>query len=348
MSCNCTARSRMRTSQSWPDRTAAALHRGLRGASPRAFSLLSVGAIVVTASFAWAADASITILTSRMNSPHYPMAVALARVLSKMSTPVKATAQSTKDAVETLGPLDEGRADLALASGDSLSAAWQGSENAGFFKPLKNLRGVASLYPNYIQFVARADSGVRTLRDLKGKRVSVGVPRSSIEQDARAILAAAGVSYRDLGRLEYLPFGESVELIKDGKLDATLQSATIGVSTLRDLAASLDLVFVPVPVDILRKVNDPAYLKATIPANTYRGQRSDVPTAAVVNVLVTREDMNDDVVYQMTKALWSDIDQLIGAHPAAHDTERTRALLGMVVPVHPGAERYYREAGILK
>src|SRR5665811_86655 len=130
--------------------------------------------------------------------------------------------------------------------------------------PLKKLRGIAGIYPNYIQIVASADSGIKTLADLKGKRVSVGAPKSGTELNARAVLKAAGLSYKDLAKVEYLPFGESVELMKNRQLDVTLQSAGLGVSAIRDLAVSVKMVVVAVPAAVVAKIGDAAYLPATI------------------------------------------------------------------------------------
>ena len=144
---------------------------------------------------------------------------------------VKATAQVTKAPAESLNLLQAGRGELAFAPGDVLSAAWRGDEEAGFRMPLKKLRGLSATYDNYIQIVARADSGIRTVADLKGKRVSVGTARSATELSARAIVRAAGLSYKDLAKVEYLPFGQSVELMKERQLDATLQSAVAGRRT---------------------------------------------------------------------------------------------------------------------
>ncbi|HXT04397.1 MAG TPA: TAXI family TRAP transporter solute-binding subunit, partial [Casimicrobiaceae bacterium] len=146
----------------------------------------------------------------------------------------------------------------------------------------------------------------------------------------------------------YLPFGESVELMKNRQLDATLQSAGLGASSLRDLAASVDIVVVPIPAEVIRKTHDPAYLPATIPANTYRGQTGEVHTAAVQNFLVTREEVSIDIVYGMTKALWTNLDQLVAAHSAAKAIDLKHALDGMPLPLHPGAEKYYKEVGIIK
>ena len=136
--------------------------------------------------------------------------------------------------------------------------------------------------------------------------------------------------------------------MKNRQLDATLQSAGLGVSSLRDLATSVEIVVVTIPADIIKKTNDPAYLPATIPANTYRGQTADVQTAAVQNYLVTHEGVSNDTVYGMTKALWTNLDQLTAAHSAAKAINLKNALAGMPVPLHPGAEKYYKEVGALK
>ncbi len=136
-------------------------------------------------------------------------------------------------------------------------SAWQGEADAGFPQPLKKLRGIAAIYPNYIQIVASKESGIKTLADLKGKRLSVGAPKSGTELNARAILAAAGLSYKDLGKVEYLPFGDSVELMKNRQLDATLQSAGLGVASIRDLSTSVEIVMVEVPAELVDKAGAP-------------------------------------------------------------------------------------------
>ena len=139
--------------------------------------------------------------------------------------------------------------------------------------------------PNYIQIVASQESGIKTLADLKGKSLSVGAPASGTELNARAIFAAAGMNYEDLGKVEYLPFAESVELIKNRQLDATLQSAGLGVASIRDLATSLPITVVAVPAEIVAKIGAPYRRASTIPAGTYEGQAADVATAAVGNFL---------------------------------------------------------------
>jgi TRAP transporter TAXI family solute receptor len=305
-------------------------------------------ALALGAGPAVAADQFINVLTGGTSGVYYPLGVALANAIGKALPQVKTSVQATKASVENLNLLQAGRGEIAFTLGDSLSDAWKGNEDAGFKTPLKKLRGIAAIYSNYIQIVARADAGIKTLADLKGKKVSVGAPKSGTELNARAILGAAGMSYKDFAKVEYLPFGESVELMKNRQIDVTLQSAGLGVSALRDLATSVDIVVVAIPADVIKKTNDPAYLPAIIPANTYRGQTTDVPAAAVQNFLVTHEGVSDDIVYGMTKALWTSLDQLTAAHSAAKAIDLKHGLEGMPVPLHPGAQKYYKEVGLLK
>jgi TRAP transporter TAXI family solute receptor len=313
-------------------------------------SILVVAALAAMAFTAGRAQAQqfINILTGGTGGVYYPLGVALANVYAKGIPGSQPTAQATKGSVENLQKVSKGEGELAFTLGDSLSFAWNGNAEVGFPTPLKNLRGVAVTYSNYIQILASKDSGIKTLADLKGKRLSVGAPKSGTELNTRAVLAAAGITYKDLGKVEYLDFNQSVELIKNRQLDATLQSVGLGNSALRDLATSVDIVVVPVPADIAAKIPDKAYAPVTIPANTYRGQTTDVPTVAVANVLVTSDKQSTDLVYQMTKLLLENLDLLAAAHAAAKDVKLGNALNGMPIPLHPGAEKYYKEKGLIK
>ena len=229
-----------------------------------------------------------------------------------------------------------------------MALAVKGDEEAGFPGPLDKLRGVAAIYPNYIQVVASQDSGIKTLADLKGKSLSVGAPASGTELNARTILAAAGMSYDDLGRVEYLPFAELVELMKNRQLDATLAvgGARGGLDPRSRRRRCRSRSWRCRPRSSARSARP--YLAATIPAGTYDGQDADVATAAVGNFLITSEAVSDDTVYAMTKLLFDNLDQLAAAHAAAKAIDPAKALDGMPLPLHPGAERYYREAGLLK
>ncbi len=310
--------------------------------------LVLAGVTMLAAAPAQAQQQFINVLTGGTSGVYYPMGVALSQIYAKAMPNVKTSVQATKASAENLNLLQAGRGEIAFTLGDSLSDAWKGDAEAGFKTPLNKLRGVAGIYPNYIQIVAAADSGVKTLADLKGKRISVGAPKSGTELNARAIFKAAGMTYKDFSKVEYLPFGESVELMKNRQLDATLQSAGLGVSSLRDLATSVKIVIVPIPADVVTKVGDPAYQAGTVPANTYEGQSADVATAFVQNFLVTHEGVPADTVYQMTKSMFDNLDHLVAAHAAAKAIRKDKALVGMPLPLHPGAEKYYRESGLVK
>ncbi|HXZ49780.1 MAG TPA: TAXI family TRAP transporter solute-binding subunit [Usitatibacter sp.] len=316
---------------------------------PRLLRPLVAAAVLAAASgLAFAQQQYINILTGGTSGVYYPLGVAMSQLFTKAIPDAKVSVQSTKASVENLNLLEAGRGELAFTLGDSLSDAWNGNADAGFKTPLKKLRTVAGIYPNYIQIVASADSGIKTLADLKGKRISVGAPKSGTELNARAVLKAAGLTYADFSKVEYLPFGESVELMKNRQLDVTLQSAGLGVSSLRDLATSIKIVVVPVPPEVVKKVGDPAYQPSVIPAHTYEGQDQDVPAVAIQNFLVTRVGVPDDVVYKMTKAVFENRDALIAAHSAAKGITKEDALKSLPVPLHPGAAKYFREIGLLK
>lgn len=292
------------------------------------------------------AQTSISVLSGARGGPPLAVAEALTRIYSTAIPDLKATTQVTRAPGESLIRVQAGQGELALAPGDLVAAAWRGDEQAGFKTPLDKLRGLSAAYDSYVQIVARADSGIRTVADLRGKRVSVGTARSSSELAARAMMKAAGMSYKDLAKVEYLPFGQSAELVKERQLDATLQSTVAGAASLRDLATAVKLVVVAIPPEVVARAGD-VYRPATIPANTYAGQTTDVPTAAVRNFLVTQSAMPDELAYRMTKALYEHLDALHAAQAVTKSIRLETALTGLPVPLHPGAERYYKEVGLI-
>lgn len=310
-----------------------------------AIAAIASASIALSAASTGAAE-FINVLTGGTSGVYYPLGVAISKIYGDKIEGVRTQVQATKASVENLNLLQQGRGEIAFSLGDSVKLAWEGNTDAGFKAPLDKLRGIAAIYPNYIQIMASKESSIKTVADLKGKSLSVGAPKSGTELNARAILAAAGMSYDDLGKTEYLPFAESVELMKNRQLDATLQSAGLGVSSFKDLATSLDVQMVAVPEEIATKLGAP-YIAATVPAGTYQGQDSDVQTVAVVNFLVTHSEVSDETAYQMTKQLFENIPALTAAHKAAENIRIEDALKGMPIPLHPGAERYYKEKGLL-
>ncbi len=309
--------------------------------------LVAAGAFaLVFAAGAAKADQFINVLTGGTSGVYYPLGVALSEIYAGGHR----------------GRAHPGAGDQGLGREPQPAAAGQGRDRlrARRFRQVRlgrqhrrrlpgkldKLRGIAAIYPNYIQVVASQESGIKTLADLKGKSLSVGAPKSGTELNARAIFAAAGMKYEDLGKTEYLPFGESVELIKNRQLDATLQSAGLGVGSIKDLASSVAITVVAVPKADVEKIGSP-YLAATIPAGTYEGQAADVPTLAITNILVTSADVSDEIAYQMTKQLFENLPDMVAAHNAAKAIDMQKALTGMPVPLHPGAERYYKEKGLM-
>jgi TRAP transporter TAXI family solute receptor len=308
---------------------------------------LGMGFLAAVAGAQVVEQVSIRIASGARGGAALAMAEVLSRIYAAAIPGTKTATQATRTAAEGLQELAAGRAELAFTPGGVLTAAWRGDEQAGFKLPLDSLRGVSATHDTYVQFVARADSRIRTIADLKGKRVSVGVARSPAEINARAMLRGAGLSYKDLAKVEYLPYGQSAELLKDRQLDVTLQSTTAGAMSLRDLATATELVVVAIPADVVAKAGA-AYRPATIPAHTYPGQASDVPTAAIRNYLVTRSGVPDELAYRMTKALYEHLPELAAAQSVAKAITLDNAVTGMPVPLHPGAEQYYREVGAIK
>jgi len=296
--------------------------------------LLAAAAAFTASTAAVAAPTFINILTGGTSGVYYPIGVALSQQYNKIDG-AKTSVQATKASVENLNLLQAGRGELAFSLGDSVADAWNGVEDAGFKAPLKRLRAIAGTYNNYIQIVASEESGIKTLEDLKGKRISVGAPKSGTELNARAIFKAAGLSYEDMGRVEFLPYAESVELIKNRQLDATLQSSGLGMAAIRDLASTMPVTFVEIPAAVVEKIESDAYQAGVIPAGTYDGQDADVPTVAITNILVSHEKVSDEVAYQMTKLMFDNLSALGNAHSAAKDIKLENATKNLPIPLHP-------------
>lgn len=321
------------------------------GINRRQFGVLGLGATAAALGGVGAASAQaprfITILTGGTSGVYYPLGVALSQIYGRAMPDTKFSVQATKASAENLNLLQAGRGELAFTQTDTLVQAVRGDAELGFAKPLDKLRTLAVIYPNYIQIVASKASGIKILADLKGKRVSVGAPKSGTELNARAVVKAAGLSYADFAKVEYLPFAESVDLMKNQQLDATLQSAGLGVASLRDLASAIDITVVPVPPETVARIGDAVYRSALIPANTYNGQTADVPTVVTGNALATHDGLPEEVAYQMTKLMFENLEAMQSAHAAAKQIALSKDAATEFAPLHPGARRFYKEKGLL-
>ena len=312
--------------------------------------LALAGVMVLTASPVQAQQQYINVLTGGTSGVYYPLGVALSQIYGKAIPAAKATVQATKASAENLNLLQAGRGEIGFTLGDALSDAWKGDEEAGFKVPLKKLRGVAAIYPNYIQIVASADSGIKTIADLKGKRISLDEPGSGTLVNAKALLGAYGVTEKDI-KPEYLKQQQSSDKFKDGTLDAFFQTTGYPQGTLTELASTNGFELLAIDGAEAEKLRAQFKFFAAdeIPEGTYKGV-AGVKTLSVGAQWVTSAKADADVVYQVTKGLWSDKARatLDGGHAKGKAIQKATALLGLGVPLHPGAEKYYREAGLIK
>lgn len=304
--------------------------------------------IMAAMALASPADAQqpITVLTGGISGVYYPLGVTIAKIYADIPGS-RVQVETTDGSVENLMRLQQGNAQVAFALGDSLRDAWAGDAAAGFTGKLDRLRVIGAMYPSYIQIVATKASGIRTLGDLKGKSLSVGDAKSGTALNTRAILAAAGMSEKDLSRIDHLSFKDSTVAMGKKELDATLQSAGLGVVSLKELSAATEITVVPVPKDVVAKMGA-SFAPGLIPANTYIGQDSDTPTATVMNYLVTSSTVSDDLAYQLTKLVFDSLPELAVAHFVGSEIKRDSAAANAPVPLHPGAIRYFKEKGLLK
>jgi TRAP transporter TAXI family solute receptor len=214
--------------------------------------------------------------------------------------------------------------------------------------PLKNLRVIAALYPEEIHVVVRADSTIRNLRDLKGRRVALGEPESGTLADARLVMEAAGINECDI-KAAYLRLSEASDALIQGRIDAFFYMGGYPVPAITDTGATIPTRLVPIPPDAAERLarRFSFFTADAIPGGTYRGIDSATPTVSTMALWLVREETRDDLVYAITKALWSDATRrLLSASPVGVRIRLADAFDGVAIPFHPGAARFYREAGL--
>ena len=194
--------------------------------------------------------------------------------------------------MENLNLMQQRRGEIAFVQGDALASAWAGDADAGFKSKVDRVRGITAIYPSYIHIMALKESGIKTITDLKGKRLSVGASRSGTELDTRKLLGAAGITYKDLGEAVYLPFEEFVDLIKNRQTRCHASGWRAGqISRTAGMANAFSVVFVEVPPEVGTSKGVYSYRMGIIPKGTYRGQETDVRTATLLNYVVVRADL---------------------------------------------------------
>ena len=285
-----------------------------------------------------------SIATGSTGGTYYPVGGAMAQIISQYIPNISAAAQTGNASKANCNLIRTHEIESALAQNNVGYWAYKGTE---FFEEqgaAENLRGIASLYREVIQIVALKSANISKIEDLKGKRVVVGAPGSGTEIDARKILTAHGITYDDI-KEDFLDFSGATQRLKDKQADAAFLTAGYPTSSVIDLSATADIVLVPINEQMIGKLMTESeyYTKAVIPAGTYTDIEVDVPTVSLMAVWIVDAEQSTDLVYNITKALWEHRDELEKVHDKCKEITFDTALDGLGVPLHPGAEKYYRE-----
>lgn len=291
------------------------------------------------------AETFLSIATGGTSGTYYPLGGDLANLFNTTIESVKATAQATGGSAENLRLIDAGDAELGTVQNDVSAYAFAGTDSFDG-EIIDSFAVITSLYPEVVQLVARSDAGIETISDLAGKRVSVGAAGSGTYFNAVHMLEAAGMSLDDIDE-QYLSFSESGDAAKNRQIDAFFCTAGIPNAAITELASGSSAKVVALDADIVAKLIDakPFYVSFVIPAGTYPGIDEDVQTVAITALLVCASDLDEALVYEMTKSIYEQGDEVL-THAKKTEITLETALDGVgTLPLHPGAERYYKEAG---
>lgn len=284
----------------------------------------------------------VTIAAGGTSGPYYQIGATMSQVLTD-ELGVDSTVQATGASVENIELLMSGRGEIAFAMGD---AVIQATEGTGPFEGQEGLDGltvITALYPNYVQLVTVESTGIKTVDDLRGKRVGVGDQNSGVELNAQMILEAHDMSYDDI-TADYLSYADAIDQMKNGQVDAAFVTSGLPNSSVLDLATGDDVVIVPIEGAGMEKLLElyPFFTSNVIPAGTY-DNTEDVNTATIMNQLLVAPSMSEDDVYAVTKALFENLDQIHSSHQAATGITLDTVSEGAVVDINPGAQRYFDE-----
>jgi TRAP transporter TAXI family solute receptor len=284
-------------------------------------------------------DEQLTFATGGTGGVYYPYGGGIANVISAELPGVVVTVQETNASVDNMKLLETDQAQLALALGDVVSDAVNG-ENT-FTAPI-DVCSLGNLYNNYVHFFTTADTGIKTIEDLRGKRVSPGAVGSASEVTADRIMAAAGLDPQaDIERVQ-LGVAETVAAIQDGTVDAGAWSGGLPTGAIVDLASTDELVLIPTgeyAADLSTEYGD-YYFEGEIPAETYEGQDEASPQVVSPNILVVRSDMDESLQEDITKTIFENKEQLITVHPAAEELDPENAPVEFIETC-PGAQAYF-------
>ncbi|PVH27845.1 TAXI family TRAP transporter solute-binding subunit [Pararhodobacter oceanensis] len=291
------------------------------------------------------AQSQLSIATGGTGGVYYPMGGGLAEIINNHVEGYSATAEVTGASVENMGLIATGDADLALGLADTVQQAQTGT---GRFEgqQLEMIRGLASMYANMIQIVTLEDSGITSLADLAGHRVSVGAPGSGTEINANAILEANGISYDDIDE-QRLNFNETADALANGDIDVGFWSVGAPTSSILNLATTQSIRLIQLSdaeIEAAMAAN-PIFARTSLAGGTYDGVDADTTVLGVPNVLAVSSEMSDDLAYEIANAMFTNIADLQAVHPAANQTTVEFTLSATPIPLHPGAIRYFEEVG---
>jgi TRAP transporter TAXI family solute receptor len=291
-------------------------------------------------------DASfLTVATGGSSGVYYQVGATMSQMLGR-ELDADTSAQATGASVENINLITDGNAELAFSLGDAVVQAMEGT---GPFEGdvRENLTAISALYPNFVQIVTTASSGIASVEDLAGKRVAVGDVGSGTELNAQTILGAYDMSYEDINE-DYLSFAEAIDQMRNGQVDAAFVSSGLPNAAITDLSTTTDVVLIPIEGQAREDLFDEYdyFGDSTIPAATY-GTDGDVTTVSITNQLLVSSELSEDAVYDITRVLFDNLDELHNSHNAARDITLESVQDGLVAPMHPGAERYFVEQGVL-
>jgi len=311
------------------------------------FSVCVAVLFVIGAVAAVQAADNLVLATGGTAGTYYPFGGAMAKIWNSKIKDMNVTAQTSGASGENVRLINKKEVELALVQSDTLDFAYNAKE--AFKEPLKGMTVIATLYPEIVQVVVAAGSPIKSFADLKGKKVGVGAPGSGTEANFRQLLDAYGMKKEDVNA-QYLSFSESAEAFKDKHIDAFIVTAGIPNSGIMDVSTQNEIRILDIPSDVAGKLTQkyPFLAAVKVPANTYKGQTADVSTVAVNAVLIAGNQLKDDMVYNLTKALFESQAELASAHAKGKELNAQYAVQGVSIPFHPGAVKYYKEKGLMK
>jgi TRAP transporter TAXI family solute receptor len=311
------------------------------------FGVCMAVVFVIGAAAAVQAADNLVLATGGTAGTYYPFGGAMAKIWNSKIKDMNVTAQTSGASGENVRLINKKEVELALVQSDTLDFAFGAKE--AFKEPLKEMSAVAVLYPEIVQVVVAAGSPIKSFADLKGKKVGVGAPGSGTEANFRQLLDAYGMKKEDVNA-QFLSFSESAEAFKDKHIDAFIVTAGIPNAGIMDVSTQNEIRILDIPADVSGKMIQkyPFLAGVKVPANTYKGLSADVSTVAVNAVLIAGNQLKEDMVYNLTKALFENQAELAAAHAKGKELNAQYAVKGVSIPFHPGAVKYYKEKGLVK